>query len=188
MRLQCCAAATQRAGPLCWNQTSVHARGWIKRKKLWETKNDIVLFAVHTQKAERQVCVCNCASTKTKLLLMHPNAETACLSLCVCASEYMALRVYHNCIQIMLIGLVRPLKETEALFASDIKVGSECGGLLQSRQEEKPMHNAPLWTENIRAVGLPLARSSNSINSASPITSLSDSCDERREARREGRN
>lgn len=60
-------------------------------------------------------------------LLMHPPL-----------AEYMALHVYHNCIQMMLIELVHPLKETEALFASDIKVGSERGGLLQSRQGGKP--------------------------------------------------
>lgn len=118
-------------------------------------------------------------------LLMHHITDTVCLQF-VCASEHMALHVYHNCMQMMLIGLVHPLKETEALFASDIKVGSERSGLLQSRQEEKPMHNAPLWTENIRAARLPPAHSSNSINSTSPITSLCDSHDEKRG--REGRN
>ncbi len=59
-------------------------------------------------------------------------------------------------------------------------------GLLQSRQEEKLMHNAPRWTENIRAVRVPPAHSSHSINSTSPITSLSDSHDEKRESGREG--
>lgn len=54
----------------------------------------------------------------------------------------------------MLMGLVRRSKETGALFASDIKGGSERSSLLQSQQEEEPMHNAPLWTENIRAVRL----------------------------------
>lgn len=119
---------------------------------------------IYTEQRGKCVSVHLC-KFKTKQLLMYPIADTVCLStcvclcLCVCASEYMALRVYHNCIQMMLIGLVHPLKETEALFASDIKVGSERGGLLQSRQEEKLMHNAPLWTENIRAVRLPPAHS-----------------------------
>lgn len=111
---------------------------------------------------------------KTKHLLLHPAAEA-------CETEYTAARVYHDCMQMLLIGLVHPLKETQALFASDIKAGSsERSSLLQSRQEEKPMHNAPLWTEDMRAMRLLAAHSSNSIHSASPITSLSDSCDERR--------
>lgn len=37
----------------------------------------------------------------------------------------------------MLLGFVHPLKETEALFAPDIKAESECGGLLQSQLEGK---------------------------------------------------
>lgn len=49
-------------------------------------------------------------------------------------------------------------------------------------KEENLMHNAPLWTENIRATRLPPAHSSNSINSTFPITSLSDSHDEKSEA------
>lgn len=97
--------------------------------------------------------------------------KTICLTVSfrVCAPGYKALHVYHNYIQMMLIGLIHPLKETEALFASDIKVVSEHSGLLQSRLE-KPMHNAPRWTD--RTVRLPPAHSSNSINSASPITSV----------------
>lgn len=58
-----------------------------------------------------------------------PVAETyRCV--CVSAPVYTALRVYHNCIQ--MIGMVHPLKESGGLFASDIKVEGERSGLLQS--------------------------------------------------------
>lgn len=64
------------------------------------------------------------------------------------ASYCMALHVHFHCIEMTLMGLIHPLKRTEAVFASDIKVGSERSGLLQSWQEETLMHDARLWIEN----------------------------------------
>ena len=99
-----CADSTQ---PLGWHQTSLKR---IKRENVIDKASFSVLL-------QRHLCI---------------NQSDDCIADTVCASDYMALRVYHNCIQMMLIGLVHPLKETEALFASDIKEGSERGGLLQS--------------------------------------------------------
>lgn len=132
-------------GPLSWNQTSLHSKGRIKRRNVKDKERCPDLLAAHTERAERRVGVWICAYIQNQMV-----AAAVCLFVC----EYTAPHVYHNCIQMMLMGLVRRLKETGALFASDIKVGSERSSLLQSQQEEEPMHNAPLWTENIRAVRL----------------------------------
>lgn len=96
------------------------------------------------------------------------------------------LCVTNKCIQTTLTGLVLPLEETAALSASDIKAGSECGGLLQSQLEGKLciMHLCG-QKKHQRSEA---AHSSNSINSTSQITSLCDSHNGKRVAGEEGRN
>lgn len=77
-------------------------------------KNRSVLWAAYAESKEASVCtVCSCAIYKSKTLAVVPQCWVS-FYVRALLNTWLSLGVFHNRVQMMLIGPVHPLKETEA--------------------------------------------------------------------------